>query len=68
MVVKLFATLWSLWMHRNGIIFKQRELDVLGLCHMIKWRVSSWSKVWEDEVPYSAELLAHNFQAFPLLF
>jgi len=63
-----FATLWSLWMHRNGIIFKQRELDVQGLCHMIKWRVTSWSKVWMEEVPYSAELLAHNFQALPLLF
>ena len=63
-----FATLWSLWMHRNGIIFKQRELDVQALCHLIKWRVTSWSKAWKEKIPYSAEMLVQNFQAIPVLF
>ena len=48
--------------------FKQRELDVQALCHLIKWGVSSCSKAWEDRMPYLAEMLAQNFQAIPLLF
>jgi len=63
-----FATLWSLWMHRNGIIFKKHVLDVQTLCHMIKWRVATWSKAWNERIPYSAGMMAQNFQALPLLF
>uniref|UniRef100_A0A7C9DIP6 Reverse transcriptase zinc-binding domain-containing protein n=1 Tax=Opuntia streptacantha TaxID=393608 RepID=A0A7C9DIP6_OPUST len=67
-ISSFFAILWSLWMHRNGIVFKQRELDVQGLCHVIKWRVALWSKAWKDKVPYPAEVLARNFQNIPMLF
>ena len=55
-------------MQRNGIIFKQQTLDVQALCHMTKWRVAFWSRAWEDNIPYSAEMLAQNFPAISLLF
>ena len=31
-----FSTLWSLWMQRNAIIFRQQTMDVHSLCHIIK--------------------------------
>ena len=67
-LASFFATLWSLWMHRNEIIFKQHTMDMQAIYHTIKWRVATWSRAWEDDIPYSAQMLAHNFQALPLLF
>ena len=67
-VTSFFSTLWSLWMQRNGIIFKQQMLDMQSLCRIIKWRVATWSRAWEVKIPYSAELLVQNFQAIPMLF
>uniref|UniRef100_A0A7C9CLK4 Uncharacterized protein n=1 Tax=Opuntia streptacantha TaxID=393608 RepID=A0A7C9CLK4_OPUST len=67
-IATFYAILWSLWMHRNEIIFKNCELDLQTVSHLIKWRVATWSKAWEEKVPYSAEMMAHNFQAIPMLF
>ena len=35
-VTNFFAIIWSLWMQRNGIIFKQQTLDMQALHHIIK--------------------------------
>uniref|UniRef100_A0A7C8ZX61 Reverse transcriptase zinc-binding domain-containing protein n=1 Tax=Opuntia streptacantha TaxID=393608 RepID=A0A7C8ZX61_OPUST len=67
-IATFFATIWSLWMKRNGIIFNQEKLDLNDLLHIIKWRVANWSRAWEENLPYSVEMLAHNFHAVPILF
>jgi len=67
-ISSFFATLWSLWMHRNEVIFKQKEMDMQTLCHLIKWRVTAWSQAWKEKIPYSAGRLCQNFQAIPSLF
>jgi len=43
-LASFFATLWSLWMHRNAIIFKQHTMDMQAIYHTIKWRVAIWSR------------------------
>jgi len=67
-IATFYAILWRLWLHRNEISFKNCELDLQTVSHLIKWRVATWSKAWEEKVPYSAEMMAHNFQAIPMLF
>ena len=67
-LASFFSTLWSLWMQRNAILFKQQTMNVESLCHIIKCRVATWSKTWEEKIPYSADLLVQNFQSIPMLF
>jgi len=67
-LASFFSTLWSMWMQRKGILFKQHTMNVESLCQIIKWRVATWSRAWEEKIPYSAELLVQNFQSIPMLF
>ena len=67
-IASFFATIWSLWMHRNEIVFNQQYLDEQMLGQLIKWRVAFWSRAWDDHIPYSTEMLARNFHSIPLLF
>jgi len=63
----VFAGAWRLWMSRNEVIFKQKELNFEELCHSIKWQVSVWTKTWKEEVPYRAEDIVRNFSAIPAM-
>lgn len=38
-----FATIWSLWLHRNELLFKQGNLYYDKVVELIKIRVWSWS-------------------------
>lgn len=38
-----FATIWSIWLHRNDLIFKQGTLDFDNVTELIKIKVWSWS-------------------------
>jgi len=67
-ITSFFATIWSLWMQRNEVIFKQQQLDWQALYHTIKWRVAMWTRAWEEDMPCSVEMLAQNFHAIPRLF
>lgn len=37
-----FSTIWSIWLHRNEMIFKQGNLDLDKVTDLIKIRVWSW--------------------------
>jgi len=67
-ITSFFAIVWSLWLHRNNMVFNQQQLDERELDQLVKWRVTFWSRAWEEHIPYSADMLARNFHSFPLLF
>jgi len=67
-VASFYATIWSLWMQRNGIIFKQQQLDLQAMYHIVKWRVAFWARAWKDDIPYSVKMLVQNFHAISRLF
>ncbi|KAK9045997.1 hypothetical protein V6N11_051900 [Hibiscus sabdariffa] len=48
-----FATVWSIWLHRNEIVFQGKKIDVVHLLHVIKLRVAWWfkAKVLESQSP-----------------
>lgn len=64
-MLTFFAIVWSLWMLRNGILFKQQAFNMETLVCTIKWRVALWSKAWRDNAPYTAHELARNFPSLP---
>lgn len=41
-MVLWFSTAWSIWIARNGIIFKQENFDVIQLVELIKFRAWNW--------------------------
>lgn len=43
-MVVWFTTLWSIWLHRNSIIFEQ-QVDVLSTFDIIKARSWHWVKI-----------------------
>ena len=55
-------------MKRNGVVFKQQDLDAETLYYAIKWRIGLWSKAWKEETPYSAADLARNFESLRIIF
>uniref|UniRef100_A0A7C8ZEC0 Reverse transcriptase zinc-binding domain-containing protein n=1 Tax=Opuntia streptacantha TaxID=393608 RepID=A0A7C8ZEC0_OPUST len=64
----VFTVAWRLWMVRNEIIFQQKELSLVEVCHSIKWKVALWTKAWKQPVPYTVEDVARNFSSIPVLF
>ncbi|GKV52014.1 hypothetical protein SLEP1_g58623 [Rubroshorea leprosula] len=37
-----FAIIWSLWLHRNGLIFKDLDVEENGLLEMVQMRSYQW--------------------------
>ncbi|XP_057444973.1 uncharacterized protein LOC130737234 [Lotus japonicus] len=37
-----FATIWSIWLCRNAVIFNSGIIDIEELCSLIKWRAWTW--------------------------
>ncbi|KAK9007027.1 hypothetical protein V6N11_019355 [Hibiscus sabdariffa] len=44
-----FAIIWSLWLHRNEIIFQSKSLDAIRLFHSVKMRASWWWKALQSD-------------------
>lgn len=38
------TVIWSIWKHRNGIIFKNRQCDALEVLHSFRWKLGLWPK------------------------
>jgi len=43
-------------------------VDVNGLCSLIRWRVTFWTKAWGDNLPYKVDEVARHFADVPVLF
>lgn len=41
-----FAIIWSIWLHRDELIFKDHSLDFCKVTDLIKVRVWSWCKAF----------------------
>ena len=39
-----FVTIWSLWLHRNDLVLKNKEVDALQLVDVIRLRLALWCK------------------------
>ncbi|KAB2049082.1 hypothetical protein ES319_A13G153100v1 [Gossypium barbadense] len=56
-----FAIPWSIWLHRNYIIFNQKTLDFVQLIDVIKLRLAWWFPIkWLDSY-YTIEDIFWNF-------
>lgn len=38
------SVVWSLWLWRNEVVFRSREMDVYSIFELVKWRTWSWVK------------------------
>ena len=45
-----------------------KPVDVNGLCSLIRWRVTFWTKAWGDNLPYKVDEVARHFADVPVLF
>lgn len=50
-----YAILWSTWLERNHIIFKQKTVDLDKIVEEIKTKVAIWTKAKFDLKNYSVE-------------
>lgn len=48
-----FAVIWSIWLHRNEMIFKQKQLDFAKVIEMVKVRIWSWCNGLIKKTPFS---------------
>ena len=39
-----YVTIWSLWLHRNDIVYKQKKADAVQLFDVIRLGLAHWSK------------------------
>ena len=63
-----FAIAWTLWTARNELLFQQKTFDAVGLCNLIRWRVTFWTRAWKEQLPYKCNDMARNFSSIPFLF
>ncbi|KAJ4835017.1 hypothetical protein Tsubulata_013274 [Turnera subulata] len=55
----LFATMWSIWLARNNLIFSNKEVDWERVFNIILLRVTTWIKANHPSFPYHlTDLLA----------
>lgn len=47
------AVLWSLWTHRNGIIFKGHHLDFNVVVELIQYRARAWISTYWKKATFS---------------
>uniref|UniRef100_A0A7C9DEV5 Uncharacterized protein n=1 Tax=Opuntia streptacantha TaxID=393608 RepID=A0A7C9DEV5_OPUST len=62
-----FAVAWSLWLMRNEVIFQQKQVDINGLCCLIRWRVTLWTKAWRVNLPYNVDEVARHSADIPVI-
>jgi hypothetical protein len=57
-----FVVFWSLWDHRNKLVFENKKMNWIELAYLIKMRVGFWMKGWCPECPYSPLDLTRNLR------
>lgn len=55
-----FATIWSIWLARNDLIFNNKALIIAETVDLIKTRVASWIKANYDLQAFSVEFFKLN--------
>ncbi|GAU22614.1 hypothetical protein TSUD_234360 [Trifolium subterraneum] len=48
-----FVVFWSLWDHRNNLVFENKMMEWIELAYLIKIRVGFWLRGWCPECPFS---------------
>ncbi|GMI73525.1 hypothetical protein HRI_001021800 [Hibiscus trionum] len=54
--IVLAAILWTIWLQRNDLVFREGSLDFMKLCFVAKFRLVSWFKAANEDcvVPFDA--------------
>ncbi|KAK9024607.1 hypothetical protein V6N11_004765 [Hibiscus sabdariffa] len=67
-----FAIIWSLWLHKNDIIFQGKTVDVVQLLFSVKTRAAWWWKalsadsiIYIDSLIRNPSLASSNVAAYP---
>ncbi|XVF83559.1 hypothetical protein PTKIN_Ptkin16aG0498800 [Pterospermum kingtungense] len=42
--ISFYAILWSIWILRNEVVFKNKQLDFIMLIDLVKFRIIHWAK------------------------
>jgi hypothetical protein len=53
---------WSLWDHRNKLVFENKMMDWIELAYLIKIRAGFWLKGWCPECPFSPVDLSRSLE------
>ncbi|XP_028113473.1 uncharacterized protein LOC114311529 [Camellia sinensis] len=56
------AALWSIWKHRNEVLFSKLQPDLCGLCEIIKTRSAMWVRAADVKLPFSVNDILYNLQ------
>ncbi|CAL5387765.1 unnamed protein product [Camellia sinensis] len=56
------AALWSIWKHRNEVLFSELQPDLCGLCEIIKTRTAMWVRAANVKLPFSVNDFLYNLQ------
>ncbi|KAI8029842.1 Cytochrome P450 724B1 [Camellia lanceoleosa] len=56
------ASLWSIWKHRNEVLFSDLQPELYGLCDLIKTRTAMWVRAADAKLPFSVNDFLFNLQ------
>ncbi|CAL5370163.1 unnamed protein product [Camellia sinensis] len=56
------ASLWSIWKHRNEVLFSDLQPDLYGLCDLFKTRTAMWVRAADAKLPFSVNDFLFNLQ------